>query len=86
MYRNYKNTKLDGLQEILPYSKRNGKDGFLVTRGKSRTPNKGGRNGKAITTTNPILSYIESVTSKPSPKNNREILMGEIADYYNKVW
>ena len=39
----YIDPTMDGLQDVLPYPKRNGKDGYLVARGKSRTTSKGGR-------------------------------------------
>ena len=84
----YIDPTLDGLQDVLPYPKRNGKDGFLVARGKSRTTSKGGRNGRVkMVTSNPLSKFINKKAVKPvAPKTRKQLLMGEVADYYRKVW
>tara|TARA_B100000809_G_C14870769_1_gene435458 strand:- start:305 stop:565 length:261 start_codon:yes stop_codon:yes gene_type:complete len=83
----YTDSKLDGLQELLPYPKRNGKDGYLVARGKQRIASKGGRSGRAkVVTRNPLDKFLKKAKPTTAPLTRSQILMGEIADYYKKAW
>ena len=73
----YIDPTMDGLQDVLPYP-----------RGKSRTTSKGGRNGRVkVVTSNPLSKFINKKAVKPvAPKTRKQLLMGEVADYYRKVW
>lgn len=83
----YTDPKLDGLQELLPYPKRNGKDGYLIARGKQRIASKGGRSSRAkVVTRNPLDRFLRKAKSTTAPLTRSQILMGEIADYYKKAW
>ena len=87
MTKRYINPKLDGLQELLPHPKRNGKDGYLVARGKQRIASKGGRSGRAkVVTRNPLDKFLNKAKSTTAPLTRSQILMNEIADYYKKAW
>lgn len=84
----YIDPTMDGLQDVLPYPKRNGKDGYLVARGKQRIPSKGGRSGRAkvVTSSSPLYKFLKKAKSTTAPLTRSQILMGEVADYYKKAW
>ena len=40
-----------------------------------------------MVTSNPLSKFINKKAVKPvAPKTRKQLLMGEIADYYRKVW
>ena len=86
----YEDPRFSGLFELLPHRKRNGKEGYMVARGKHKSPaSKGGRNSSVVTrkanyTTIAPVTF-EVIEHKPTPPPNltrKQMLMGEIADRY----